>query len=76
MHCDKYAMFREPSTGQETPVCGGVQRIRNVYVSRTSTLDISIVQPTGSGSDKRHFLLKYEGITTVKQYTHTHIHYI
>ena len=61
MHCDKYANLREHSTAQETSVCGGEQRIRNVYVSRTSTLDISMVPPTGSGSDKRHFLLKYEG---------------
>ena len=61
MYCDKYAVLSEPSITQETPLCGGEQRIRNSYVSKTSTLDITIMSTTRD-TDKRHFLLKYEGM--------------
>ena len=67
MYCDKYAVLSEQTIGQTNPICAGDQRVRNAYVSKTSTLDITIM--TSWSDQKKHFLLKYEGkISTLIYY--------
>ena len=49
-------MLSEHTIGQDTPICAGEERIRNVYVSKTSSVDVMLIQ----AEVKRHFLIKYE----------------
>ena len=82
-HCDKYATLYEPALGQETPICAGEQRTRNVYLSKTSTLDVALI-PESRGEEMKHFLIKYEGNNyyvnyinnqnCIKQSTYIHVY--
>ena len=59
-HCDKYAILSEDTAQRQTSVCGGDQRIHHhLYQSKTSLLDVSVIPSTTS--DRKHFLIKYEG---------------
>ena len=61
VECDEYAIITEYSTGQQTSICGGDQRVIDVYTSRTYILDVSIIPVLDDISD-REFILKYKGI--------------
>ena len=56
--CEHYANLVERSTGEQFKVCGGNNRMQNVYTSKTSTLEIEIAS-TPVGIDRKYFLLKY-----------------
>ena len=56
--CEHYANLVERSTGEQFKVCGGNNRMQNVYTSKTSTLEIEIASAL-VGTDRKYFLLKY-----------------
>ena len=58
LYCEKYAEIRDGLRGQDTPICAGVDREKNVYVSKGSTVYVTIPRIDQSGP---HFLLKYQG---------------
>ena len=60
MYCNKYAVINEKTIKQETPICAGDQRVRNAYVSKTSSLDLTLMTSIRSTANNR-FLLKFEG---------------
>ena len=64
VYCDKYAVISEHLIGQETSICAGDERIRSVYLSTTSSVDVMLRLNHQSMKDK-HFLLKYEGKVSI-----------
>ena len=59
--CHKYAVIRERSAvTRETTVCGGEQRIKNVYLSASNVLEIHLSR-YNSPKKAAYFLLRYEG---------------
>ena len=59
-HCEKLAIIHEPTGPADATICGGKQRIRQVYTSKGHVMDITIV-PVTEGKESKHFLLKYDG---------------
>ena len=61
--CYQYAIVTEKtSTTRNIRVCGGTDRERNIYTSRTNALEIRIITRNNVESDKvYHFALKWEG---------------
>ena len=57
-YCNEYATIREPPSTEETVVCAGMQRIRNIYVSKANVVDILFT----TNHDLKRFILHYEGI--------------
>ncbi len=57
--CQRYANIKEPQSRSST-LCGGEQRMRNVYVSDGNTVEIEII-PAKNSKSSAAFLLKYEG---------------
>jgi len=61
------AVVRDISTGRETNICSGVQRIRHAYVSDGSRVEVTMAttvnKATNTASDVNtaHFLIRYEG---------------
>ena len=55
LYCHKYAEIREGS--HQTPVCAGTERERNVYVSKGSTVYVTMPRVETNGP---HFLLRYQ----------------
>ena len=58
--CHKYALIKETNLAQDTPICAGRERERNVYVSKGNRVEVVLVRPD-SGQEGGQFLLKYEG---------------
>ena len=61
--CDSYAVVREDSSSQQT-ICGGDERTRNVYVSRSNFVEI--VMTRRQHEDVHQYLLKYNGKCTME----------
>ena len=59
-YCDRYAVIRDSITGEDTTICGGEQRINQVYVSSSNVIDITIHNKEPS-TEFKQFILKYEG---------------
>lgn len=59
-YCRKYAMLQEEGKGRETPLCGGLERVRNVYISEGPVLDIRMLT-TQVPNEDIYFAIKYEG---------------
>ena len=57
--CQSYAVIREGSRSQQT-ICGGNERTRNVYVSRSNVVHIELA--ARRTRDAGAFLLEYEGM--------------
>ena len=57
--CRKYALVKEKGKGHGTPICGGLERVRNVYISEGPTLDIQVLNSKVS-SEEVFFAIKYE----------------
>ncbi len=66
--CQRYAHIQESRTAKRATVCGGDQRIKNVYMSNTHEIQVEIV-PTHSGTIAPAFLLKFNG-TFLRKYCH------
>ena len=59
-HCATSVKLHEPTSGEETTLCGGNQRISNPFISRTNIVDVSFtVRPDLQTTTE--LLLKYEG---------------
>ena len=68
--CKKYAMIQDYPRRRETPVCGGLERVRNVFVSNTHQLtlrmyDVDHVASHDPSNTRRtsqgpHFFLMYQ----------------
>lgn len=65
--CDNYATIREWGQGQQgqghnLTVCGSETRERQVFVSKSNRIEISIVRDSERSSSRlpHHYLLKYE----------------
>lgn len=56
--CAKYADVQDGSRDQVTPICAGDVRVRNVYVSKSSTVRVTLERVQQSGAQ---FLIKWEG---------------
>ena len=54
--CKRYALLQSSTERRETPICGGLERIRSVYLSSGHQLDLRLF------SDGAHFLLHYEAV--------------
>ena len=54
--CHEYAVVQERLTDWSSLVCGGINRVENVYVSKTESVEIHI-----TSRDSRYFLLQFEG---------------
>ena len=61
--CQRYAHIKETGSGKRATICGGEQRIKNVYTSNTHQVQVEIV-PTHSGAQAAAFLLQYNGKQT------------
>ena len=61
LYCHKYAEIREGS--HQTPVCAGTERERNVYVSKGSTVYVTMPRVETNGA---HFLLRYQSKLTTR----------
>ena len=59
--CQRYAHIQETNNAKRATVCGGDQRIKNVYMSNSHEIQVEIV-PTHSGTAAAAFLLKYNGM--------------
>ena len=61
--CYQYALVTEKtSSTRSIRVCGGKVRERNIYLSRTNSIEIRIITRNNVESDKiNHFALKWEG---------------
>ena len=59
--CRKYALLQEEGKGRETPICGGLERIRNVYISEGPILSIRMLPSKDAGSEV-YFAIKYESM--------------
>lgn len=57
--CKAYAIVRERETGSSTTICGGQQRKRTVYVSRTNEIEIRLIY-SPHRNNKDVFLLQYD----------------
>ena len=62
MVCDNYAILTETATGHQKTICGSNERIKQVYVSKSSMIDVAIMM-----TNNRHFLIEYEGKMTAIQ---------
>ena len=58
--CQRYAHIKEAGNKVDT-VCGGEQRVRNIYMSDSHQLTVEIVPPSQSTENAAEFLLQYEG---------------
>ena len=59
--CRRYAQIHEPQMkSASTTICGGEQRVRNIYMSDTHEIHVEIV-PTHNDDKSAEFLLKYQG---------------
>ena len=62
IYCQKYAEVSEQQEaggfGQETQICGGTEREKNVYVSKGNVLKVKFPRISTAGP---HFLIKYDG---------------
>ena len=59
-------MIREQSVvTRETTVCGGEQRVKNVYLSSSNVLEIQMSRYT-QPKKAAHFVLRYEGELNLK----------
>lgn len=58
--CHQYALITErQSATRNMRLCGGDQRIRNVFVSRGNTIEVRIIKR--GEEQEQYFLLHYEG---------------
>ena len=58
VYCNRYAQIRDLS--QNTPICAGRVREKNVYVSKSNRVEITLLRPDRSQVQPQ-FLLKYQG---------------
>ncbi len=58
-YCKAYAIIRERSPGNSVTVCGGAKRFKEIYVSRTSEVEIRIIH-SQQRATRDYFILKYE----------------
>ena len=56
----RYAVIKEIASSRDRPVCGGIARKRNVYLSVSNSVEVHIVSPEVF-SRRGQFLLYYEG---------------
>ncbi len=61
--CQRYAHIKEDSMKGAT-VCGGEQRVKNIYMSDSHKLTIEIVPSSQSTENPAEFLLQYQGNNT------------
>lgn len=63
LYCNRYASIREPDITQNTHrICGGTRREHNMYLSKGSKIEITLLQYADDNSPNRgRFMLKYEG---------------
>jgi len=65
--CRRLAVVRDVSSGRETNICSGEQRIRHAYVSDGSRVEITMATTVNtatnmaSDANAAHFLIRYEG---------------
>ena len=74
--CFQYAILTErSSTTRNVRICGGERRERNVYTSRTNSVDIRFITKVDVETDKEYFfLLRYEGSIQVHCITRVCVH--
>ncbi len=58
--CQRYAHIQETGNGKRATICGGEQRIKNVYMSNSHQVQVEIV-PKHHGTQTAAFLLQYKG---------------
>ena len=59
--CLVYAIIREQQSQTEVTVCRGSQRVRNIYTSDTSSMEV-ILNTDGNNNPDGQFMLKFEGV--------------
>ncbi len=59
--CRVYATIREATNTRSITVCGGNSRVRHVYTSVTSQIELRILN-SKTPHDPLYFMFKYEGI--------------
>lgn len=57
-HCHVYAILKERAVGKSTTLCGGRERLQQVYLSATNTVEVRIL-PVSPGR-ARYFMLEYQ----------------
>lgn len=57
--CQRYATISERGGIRETPICGGDNRIRNIYISASNFVEIQLMNSEGP-EHQIYFLIKYE----------------
>ena len=60
MYCQQYARVEESDAARSTIICGGEQRMRNVYLSVTHTVEVHVMNRRVHGKSQ-YFLIKYQG---------------
>ncbi len=58
--CRRYALIKEGSGVRETPICGGQDRVRNIYISESNSVEIKLLN-ANTPEDKAYFMIHYEG---------------
>jgi len=61
--CYRYAIIKEETSPRDTPICGGRGRVKVVYTSVTSIIEIHVVSPEAF-SKLGHFVIHYQGRLT------------
>ena len=59
-HCATSVKLHEPTSGEETTLCGGNQRISNPFISKTNIVDVSFTARSDPETATQ-LLLKYKG---------------
>ena len=57
--CQRYAVLKEAQSKSST-VCGGEQRLKNIYISDTNTVQVEVI-PSRAPRATTEFLLRYSG---------------
>jgi len=66
------AVVRDVSTGRETNICSGTERIRHAYISDGSRIEITMATTVNTATNMAadaanaaHFLIRYEGLRAI-----------